>query len=210
MNPVTRTTQFTDKENRMKSSRITIKTQNIEEALAIAEKISRLTTDRLVNYSSISFLLLPNVKVMDLAKLLTTAPEPTVTVTHFASVTPNTKPSDLHRVTACPGVIHKSVSCNLATRIAWLEELSVVSECTGQQYCLVGPARLRYDPIARPAIIQKLIQKYHVDLDWREDGGCDVKIYSYQAGNYRATAHTSNHNGCFATTVLTVILEAQS
>lgn len=155
--------------------RTTIKTQNMQEGFDTYDKIGHLITEALVNASSISFLPLPNVKVTDIAKLLSSG---------------------------------KSVSCNLATRIAWLEELSVVSECTGEQYCLVGPDRLRYDPIARPAIINKLIQKHRVDLDWQEDGTCWVGVS--ESDSLLCSCSTEGHNGCFATTVLTVILEAQS
>lgn len=123
------------------------------------------------------------------------------------------RPSDLRRVTACPGVIRPTqpVDCNLATKIAWLEGLSVVSECTGERYCLVGTDRVKYDPIGRGAIIAELIQKYKVDLDWRPDGRCELAIYRWDhLGEHRtAPESTSDHNGCFSTTVLTVILEAQ-
>ena len=103
----------------------------------------------------------------------------------------------------------KSVSYNLATKIAWLEGFSVASECTGEQYCEIARPgschRVKYDPIGRPAIIQLLIQKYKVNLNWLPDGNCN-------AGKYDGTrsykyVNTTDHNGCLATTVLTAILK---
>ena len=129
-------------------------------------------------------------------------PDDTVTVTHFAPITPNTKPSELHRVTACPGKIlapPNPLACNLACRMAWLEGFSVVSECTGEQYCEVltsdyAESRIKYDPIGRPAIIAELIQKYKVDLDWKEEGGCTMDIYEFNGGVAAIRTHESTND----------------
>lgn len=113
------------------------------------------------------------------------------------------------------------LSCNLATQIAWLEGLSVLSECTGKDYCEVSHPtrsknlgeRKRYDPISNPAIWGLLIQKYRVDVDWHENGTADLTIYGGHpvTGEYSILARefTGDHDCRFVTTLLTVILEAQ-
>lgn len=120
-------------------------------------------------------------------------------------------------IAARPSPPIDSGKCNLATKIARLEGLTVTDECKGENYCkILNPNRsptlcesIKYDPIARPAILGVLIPKYRVDLDWREDGACEVSIYDWDACE-RTVAFTVNLNGCFATAVLTVILEAEA
>ena len=102
------------------------------------------------------------------------------------------------------------VDWNLATKIAWLEGLSVASECTGKRYCEVHFAgvkggRIKYDPIGTARIMGGLITKYRVSV---ADNGLSVTIGRPLEGG-RTCGYVSEHNGCFASTVLATILEAQ-
>lgn len=101
-----------------------------------------------------------------------------------------------------------SNSIDLATQMAWLEGLSVVSECTGQRYCEVMDmanhnARVRYDPIGRPAIRQHLIEKYCLDLHWLAEGECVVSIFGDHSWSSR------DFGCCLGSAIVSTIINAQ-
>lgn len=188
--------------------RIVIEVPNYAEARRIKSKIAHLTSYVWASENSLSFIPNDGVDLLELAKLLDTGKR-------SEPVTPgNTPRSDIdsYVITHQP----KSVACNLATHIAWLEGFSVVSECTGANYCeILNPnrstvERLKYDPIGRGGLLLGLIKKYEVDVDWREDGDFEVRIYDWAKGGSMKAAVTGSHNNsCFATCVMKVILESQ-
>ena len=171
---------------------ITIKTQSFEEALVIKAKIRHYVSSSSANENGVSFTPAKGVSIMTIANLL--------------EVPGN-------RALFQPS---KSVACNLAAKIAWLEGLSVASECTGENYCeIFNPnrrtvERIKYDPIGRGAILIGLIKKYEVDLDWLEDGDCNVRVWRWGGSNNDSEGFSSsNSNGCFASAVLKAILDAK-
>jgi len=208
------------------TNRITIKVQSRDEGRVIITKIGHLISGASNTGTDIAFVLNPGTDIMDVAKLLKSASpliddlqrdhDKSVIVTRHEPVTPgNTPAGDI------VGVMYGAdpLACNLATQIAWLQGFSIASECTGTFHCEIvdhnnAHSRIKYDPIGRPAIWGKLLQKYRVDCSWDIQGSddCEFQIYGKnKEGNYviLAASQLSDFGYCIGSAIVQVILSAE-
>lgn len=207
-----------------RENRITIETQSLEDSHAVANTIGHLITSIMIGEKAISFKLHRNVGYMDVAKLLATrGPRVVVGVGGIKEMlgimeTHMRKRGYLpcHDEPLAPiGSVPSSI--DLATQMAWLEGFSVISECTGEQYCkILNPKRspnlkvgVEYDPIGRAAIRQRLIEKYHVDVYWKSGGQAVCRIHDWSGLLGGTSTSTEEFGGCLGSAIVQCILNSK-